>query len=44
MVEDRAVKLHTITIQRIEEIKVHPRETINDVVTRLLDAHQQKKG
>lgn len=37
------IKIRPETKDRLEASKVYPRETIDDVVTRLLDEHETRK-
>jgi predicted CopG family antitoxin len=37
MVETRTVKVHLDTYERLQKLKVHPRETLDDVIKRLLE-------
>ena len=46
MVEEASttVKVRVVTRQRIERVKTYPRETVDDVLTRLLDERDGELG
>lgn len=43
MVTDATIALNSETKKRLEFIKVHPRETFDDVIKRLLDFYEKNQ-
>jgi hypothetical protein len=44
MVEKTTIQVTDETVNRLEVLKVHPREPWNDVVVRLLDSYEKGKS
>lgn len=32
------IRVHTVTLQRLKQYRMHPRDTMEDIIARLLDA------
>jgi len=43
VVEKTSVKLRKDVLEQLRKLKIHPRETYEDVIRRLLNEHEKKK-
>lgn len=41
MATETSIGIRKATKERLEFVKIHPRETFDDVITRLLDTHDK---
>ena len=43
VIESTAVRVRVVNKKRLEALKIHPRETVDDVLTKLLDERERER-